>query len=305
MHTAATSARLHLNDTNFRHSFPHAGFKVEHSLAEEQNLQLPRLVELARRLDPSQVEYYSGKVGLNQDSSTYPKNGLSIVETVRRIEECESWMVLKHVEADPPYGALLRGMLDEVYGRLDGQRPPAWVREPHREAAFIFISSPNSVTPYHVDDEHNFLLQIRGSKKIQMWDVKDRVVMPETAAEEMLECWHSHDYQRYLPYEERFAERAQLFEISPGEGLHFPFGAPHAVQNGPAVSISFSITYRSLMCEQRAMVYYLNRRLRRMGLNPTPPEKSGWKDSLKCSSFLGARKAIRLLSGRHGGDLWN
>ena len=29
---------------------------------------------------------------------------------------------------------------------------------------FIFVSSPNSVTPYHFDPEHNILLQIRGSK---------------------------------------------------------------------------------------------------------------------------------------------
>ena len=30
--------------------------------------------------------------------------------------------------------------------------------------AFIFISSPNTVTPYHMDPEYNFLLQIRGTK---------------------------------------------------------------------------------------------------------------------------------------------
>ena len=34
-----------------------------------------------------------------------------------------------------------------------------------QKQGFIFISSPGSVTPFHIDPENNFLLQIRGSKK--------------------------------------------------------------------------------------------------------------------------------------------
>ena len=45
-----------------------------------------------------------------------PRTGLSTEETIRRIEECGSWMVLKNVEIDPEYRALLDRCLDQVQG---------------------------------------------------------------------------------------------------------------------------------------------------------------------------------------------
>jgi hypothetical protein len=211
-------------------------------------------------------------------------------------------MVLKNVEIDAPYGDLLRGLLREVERQIDPS-----MRGMHRMKAFVFISSPNSVTPYHLDDEHNFLLQIRGRKWVSMWDPKDRTVVPEAQAEYMMERNHDTDWQRYMPFQPQFQERATVFELNAGEGLHFPFGAPHWVKNGPEVSISFSITYLSEMSERQAALYSLNRRMRRIGLEPTPPEGSGWRDSLKYGAFRAARhtkrvlKSLRLKRSREAG----
>src|SRR5713101_7055234 len=98
-------------------------------------------------------------------------------------------MVVKNVQLDPEYWRLMRDVLDEVYRHLDRS-----VRNLHREEAFIFISSPNSVTPYHLDEEHNFLCQIRGTKQVSMWDPLDRETLPEPAIEYMLQVWHGSDY---------------------------------------------------------------------------------------------------------------
>ncbi len=301
--TVVRNTELLSSDPNqFRENFPDRGFKVRHNLCDQPELQLPSLIELARRLPENQVEYYSGKVAIDQDGRKYPKNGLSIVETVRRIEECGSWMVLKNVDTDPQYGKLLRVMLDEVYRQFGSGSRDYAMRDMHREAAFIFISSPNSVTPYHLDDEHNFLCQIRGSKQVSMWDPRDRSVMPEPQIEEMLQFWHDESYDRRMPYKDEFQQRATVYDLNPGEALHFPFGAPHWVKNGPAVSVSFSITFRSLMSERQAIVYYLNRRLRALGLNPTPPERSPWRDSLKYGAFQAVRRTSRVLRGRSPGE---
>ena len=66
-----------------------------------------------------------------------PRNGLSIEETIRRIEECRSWLVLKYVERDPEYRELLDRCVDEVQALCDPPLPGIDQRE-----AFIFISSP-------------------------------------------------------------------------------------------------------------------------------------------------------------------
>ena len=290
--TQNSSQLLELDASQFQRDFPQRGFKVRHTLSDRSEFDLPNLVQLAQRLPEKQVEYYAGQVPVNQDPTKHPKNGLSIVETVKRIEESGSWMVLKNVQSDPQYGSLLRYVLDDVYKHAT----PA-MQGSHREEAFIFISSPNAVTPYHLDEEHNFLLQIRGSKQISLWDPKDRAVLPESQIEHMLQLWHGADYHRNMSYQEEFQQRANVYSLSPGEGLHFPVGAPHWVKNGPAVSVSFSVTFRSAFSEKQAIVYFINGKLRRAGFNPLPPGHSAWKDFLKFNSFQTARSAAKILGG--------
>ncbi len=287
---------LEVDQSRFQNNFPNRGFMVRHQLCDRPEFTLPRLVELAQRLPADEVEYFSGMVSVDQDPSSHPRNGLSVAETVRRIEENGSWMVLKNVQSDPPYRALMRQFLDEVYRRL-----PASFRNTHREEAFIFISSPGSITPFHLDEEHNFLLQVRGSKHVSMWDPKDRIVMPETQSEYMLQVWHSSDYHRNMKFEDAYQARAVVHTLCPGDGLHFPIGAPHWVKNGPEVSVSFSVTFRSEQSERQAVVYYVNRRLRRLGLRPTPPEVSPWRDALKYRGFTIARRAVRVASWHNDG----
>jgi hypothetical protein len=231
------------------------------------------LMELAQRLPATNIEYNAGNLPVSLDPHLTPLTGLSIDETIRRIEECKSWMVLKYVETDPAYRALLHQCLDEV-------KPYSEPIAPGMELAqgFIFITSPNSVTPYHMDPEHNFLLQIRGSKTVKQFD---RSVVSEEEFERFYDGAH-----RNMAYKEEYLTKSWTFDLQPGFGLHFPHTFPHWVQNGPNVSISFSITFRTPDLDRRSMVYNVNSFLRRRGLRPTPFGQSAWRDSLK---FQGAR----------------
>src|SRR5262249_24404140 len=128
-------------------------------LVDHPLFSLPRLLQLARALPEDRVEYNAGDLAVNTDPALTPRTGLSAEETVRRIEECRTWMVLKNVERDPEFARLLH----ECLGPVEARGPPACRQIAHREA-FVFLSSPGSVTPYHIDPEWNFLLQVRGSK---------------------------------------------------------------------------------------------------------------------------------------------
>jgi hypothetical protein len=292
-----TQSVFEFNRDQFREKFPHQGFLTPHRLCGHPLLELPRLEKLARTLPEALVEYHSGKVGFSQPKKTYPGNGLSMLDTIRRIEETTSWMVLRQCEHDPEYAELMHSLIGEVLAQFAGLPPQPWMQEIHRQHVFIFISSPNTITPCHVDDEHSFLMQVRGSKTVAQWDWRDRRIMTEPQAEDMLEFWHDEKYDCYLPYKDEFLPAATQFELQAGNALHFPFGAPHWVKNGPAVSISFSIAWRSLMSEQHAVVYHLNKRMRALGLKPTPPEQSAWRDSVKFNAFMAARQTARLARG--------
>jgi len=273
--------------------FDRRPFHLRHGLAGHPSFSLPRLVQLARRLPEEFVEYNAGALPVGVRPQETPRNGLSPEETVRRIAECGSWMVLKRVEQDPEYGALLDRCLDEVAAQAGAALPRMRRRE-----GFIFLSSPGAVTPFHLDPEHNFLLQIRGTKTVSMWDREDRFVLPEAE----LEKFYAAFVHRNLPWREVFQTTAWVVPLEPGQGLHFPVAVPHWVKNGPEVSISFSITFRSHSSERRELIYRANANLRKLGLSPHPPGRSILLDSTKRAAFSALSELKRVLSRRAGGQ---
>jgi hypothetical protein len=276
---------LDLDPAVLRAGFDRTGFLIGHRLADHPLFALPQLVELARNLPEKFVEYNAGNVPVSLDPTTTPRTGLSVEETIRRIEECRSWLVLKNVEQDPDYRELLHRCLAEVEAVV-----PEHFHGLSQREAFVFVSSPGSVTPYHLDPEHNFLLQIRGTKQISLWDRDDRTVL----SEEELEAQYSGGHRNKV-FRDEYQARATVFELTPGKALHFPVTAPHWVKNGDAVSVSFSITFQTRATERRATVYYVNSRLRKRGWTPTPYGRSPWRDGLKYNAFRVARRVRGLL----------
>jgi hypothetical protein len=251
-------------------------FHVTHALGSHELFALPRLMHLARSLPEAFVEYNGGNLPVGVSAAQTPRNGLSPEETVRRIAENGSWMVLKRVEQNPEYGELLDRCLDDVVAQAGGALPRMLRRE-----GFIFLSSPGAVTPFHLDPEHNFLLQVRGTKTVSMWDRDDRFVLPD----QELETFYSAFVHRNLPWREVFQTTAWQVPLAPGQGVHFPVAVPHWVKNGPEVSVSFSITFRSESSQARELVYRANARLRKLGLSPRPPGQSLLLDQTKRTAF--------------------
>ncbi|HEY1290079.1 MAG TPA: hypothetical protein VGF58_17260 [Burkholderiales bacterium] len=262
---------LAIDRDRFNAHFARTPFLVPHRLARHPLFELARLVELSKRLPVSQVEYNAGEVPVGLDPELTPRNGLSPEETIRRIAECRSWLVLKHVEHDAAYRLLLDECLADV--RAASARLTAGMRGLH---AFIFVSSPGAVTPYHMDPEENFLLQIRGSKTMSVFDRSDRAVVSEPDIERFLTGAH-----RNLAWRDEFQKRARSFELTPGQAIHVPFAAPHWVQNGPEVSISFSVTFNTRASMHRLHAHQLNARLRHWGVAPAPVGRSALRDGLK------------------------
>ncbi len=285
LENSCAEALAELDPSVFKTQFNRQAFRIGHHLADHPLFDLGRLVELAQTLPTDRVEYNAGNLPVGQDPNKTPQNGLSPEETIERIASCDSWLALKNVEADPEFKALLDDCLDAVEPYTCDDYPCM-----HQREAFIFVTSPGSVTPFHIDHEHNFLLQVRGSKEIHIWDRAERRVLTE----EDLERYHCGGH-RNLVYRDEFARYEQVFGLEPGDGLHFPVTAPHWVQNGPEVSVSFSITFRSAHHDREPALYRLNSKLRRLGLRPTPVGQSVLRDNVKFGAVRAGRAAKGLL----------
>ena len=69
--------------------------------------------------------------------------------------------------------------------------------------------------------------------------------------------------------------------------------APHWVRNGPAVSISFSITFHTSHSDRREILYRINHKMRTLGLHPRPVGRSPSSDNLKYAIFNAARSIVK------------
>jgi hypothetical protein len=97
-------------------------------------------------------------------------------------------------------------------------------------------------------------------------------------------------------YKKELQNRAKAFNLLPGGGVHIPVNAPHWVQNGGDFSVSLSVNFTHKDSE-RANAYRANFFLRKLGLNPTPPGQSHFRDAAKGAvmavSFVPAMQAAR------------
>lgn len=240
----------------FAAAYPDAAAPLTHRLCGHPLLTVEAIAALAERLPADRVEYNPGKLPLGVRPEDTPRSTLSIAETIRTIGDNGSWMVLKNVEHDAAYGALL----DEALAPLAAIVEPRTGPMEHREA-FLFLTSPGSVTPFHIDPEHNILLQIQGGKVMTVFPAGDEALVPATHSEAFALGGH-----RNLAWDDAFGAKGSEFPLEPGDAVLVPVKAPHFVRNGDRVSISFSITWRSERSVAESELHSFNHLLRARGL---------------------------------------
>lgn len=295
--SAWPSKALILDQDVFTQQFDRYPFKIAHTLSTHPLLQLPRLVKLAQDRG-GEALYFRGDHNINQvddaagDKRTFldrqlARPQLSAEETLAQIESCNAWMQLRHVGADPEYAALLAQIIEEF-------RPFAEQVSPGMDTprADIFVSSPGATTPFHLDEEHNFLLQIRGTKRMAVVDGFNPAVVGPNALTDF--------YQgngELASYSERLEQHSIHVDLVPGEGVHVPPCHPHWVQNGNAVSISLGILWLSDVTARRRHLYRVKRLLAPTGLRFPEPGQAPVLDAALALPVTIKRKLRRAFGG--------
>ena len=296
LETESSTRFIRPND-EFRPHFNKAPFQFLHNLADHPLFTLPRLLQLAKttRQERPRDLYYdaNSKVRVDQRWDQMGPKPFVVEEALDRIENSGAWVTLHQAQKDPEYGALFHQCMRE-FEEFTGIDFKHVMRV---EDALIFITSPDRVTPYHIDRECNFLLQIRGEKTLYVFDQNDREVLPE----QEIERFWAVDNNAGL-YKERFQDRARSYRLVPGNGVHIPVNAPHWVKNDGNVSISLSVNF-TWKDSDRANAYRANFLLRKLGMHPRPPKQSRLIDATKNAviavtfvpAFSMARGTVRLL----------
>jgi hypothetical protein len=266
--------------------------RLQHHLAGHPLMTMERLAELAMRSDPDHVRFHTGerRIGTHMGAilqSDPTRNTLR--RTLDRLDRAGAFVQILGVRSDPVYRALIDELLDEALPRL----PMSDRKLVNRDAA-VFLASPGSVTPFHLDHEQNFLCHIRGEKRLYVWDPRDRSVVSEQA----LEVFYGKGRLPEGIYQDAMLAKAQAITLAPGDSVYMPMGAPHAVATGRDVTVTASFLMNTRTSFDLVETYRANHLLRRLGMTPTPVGDSWVRDSLKRRSVGAVRRVRDLSRGR-------
>lgn len=236
---------------------------VRHRLSDHPLLQPDALVALGERLEArgsirSHTNNAKPGTPFNSAQELFP-NPRSAAETLRAIRDAKAWTSLLNVQTDPVYRELVGEVLESVRPQVERRDPGMCYR-----GGWIFVTSPNTVTPFHFDKEHNFILQIHGRKRIYVWDHRDQVV----ASEHARDLFHLSHERYLLRWRDEFRERARIFDLEPGQGAYMPSTSPHMVENGDEPSITASFTYYTDATRRDARLHQAHALIRRARITP-------------------------------------
>lgn len=215
--------------TQFAGAFPLDPAVFRHSLTDHPLLSLEMLALAAARLKPERVEC--------RNSATTEGHGFThavtvdVAETIRNIGREGRWVMLRFAEQLPDYAELLRQVLaelDPVIGRFG---------QPLSPRAFIFISSPGTLTPFHFDPEFNILFQIAGHKRFATYPIGAPWL------DDAKQALFHRDGDNLLRWDSAYVEAATVHTLGPGDALFVPYKSPHWVEVAEEPSISLSLTW--------------------------------------------------------------
>jgi hypothetical protein len=212
---------------------------------------------------------------------------LDPVEVVNRIETAGAWMVLKRIEKMPEYRALLEDTLLSV-ARARGFKSLDEAGFSQVEG-FLFVSSPNSTTPFHLDGEDNFFVQIHGDKTFAIFDNRDGAIADNAQVEY---CTTKH---RNVPYNDSFKSRGVEYQLVGGDGCYVPYQWPHWVKTAGSYSISMAVTWKTAEVRRLNDLHTFNSMLRGLGLPQSAPGRNVAWDAIKLAIFRTGRGLVEPL----------
>jgi len=265
-------------------AFPGRPAEFAHRLHEDDRLTIQAIADLADRLPRTSVIYDTAAQPLLVPQGGPPRGALSRPgDVIRNLASANAWLTLLNIEADPAYAELMNTALDSLEAGFPAQQGTM-----RHRVGFIFVSSPNSVTPAHFDIEHSLLMQVSGSKTVSF----GRFETDTARWHEVERYWDgSHGRIESLPPE------LASYSLTPGRGVYIPPVTPHWVHNGPAISLSVTLTYFTAATERENMIEACNARLRRLHMTPHHPGHSAAADTVKVAVMRAKALTGRLRRG--------
>jgi len=206
-------------------------------------------------------------------------------------DDCVHVMVSNLESFHAGYAALLDRFVDMVRPAYESHGDTL-----RRSMVGLFLSSPRSRTYFHADSEHNFLLQMAGTKEVHVFPNDDPSIFPSEDRENLF-CTRKHQ----IGYKREFETKAIIARLGPPMSSYQPALCPHWVEAGPEICVSIGFSLFTSAERRKHLLSQFNHRMRRMGVRPGAEGRNSFSDEFKvvaAGTLSGVARAMKRLRGR-------
>lgn len=270
-----------------------SAYTFRHKLLGHPALSLDNLARVIPALRKHQVMFADRMLETAADfEGTFRERprDRTIEEVIERIRTSDSYIMVKSPESHDSFRDLYADLISDVEETMRMRGMSGRALEPQ---LYLFIASPNSITPFYIDRYSTFLMQFRGSKQVTVFPQWDERVVTQGDRE----AYVSYKSTR-LSWSPALDSIGQSFQFAPGDALHIPFIAGHHVRNGPGdVSISMSIIFNTPETRTQLAAMRWNHWLTaKSRIKASPVPGGNLRDKSKAAAWLTMRKCVELMT---------
>ncbi len=237
--------------------------KLKHNLADDSLFSDEALARLIERYPRDHYQLLQPARQPNEASRDGDVTGVAGEAVLAAIAKGRMWINLRKVgEVDARYGALM----DRIFAAI-GVGVPGF--STLSRSIGILVSSPRSRTHYHADLPGQALWQIRGRKRLYLYQPAEPFVSREQI--ERITVSRSE----FIRFESWYDDHAQVVDLGPGDMVHWPLNAPHRVDNEDCLNVSMTMEFFTPEIRRRHIVNRANGILRMMKVAPRSAATTG------------------------------
>ena len=237
--------------------FGRHALKLEHTLSQSHLFSDAALVGLLE--NAPRENYHVTTMGKGGNNPRYKREGqfgnLTGAEILHAVKQGSIWINFQSPQQiQSAYGDLLADIYREFETRIPGLKT-------YRHKMTILISSPRLKVKYHFDLPGQTLWQIRGQKRVYVYPAEPPFLSQQALEKVAINEAHETD----LPYHDWFDDHAQIYDLQPGEMLHWPLNRPHRIENHDCLNVSLTTEHWTTALRNQYAVNYGNAILRKLG----------------------------------------
>lgn len=226
--------------------------RLQHRLVESGLFSEERLARVIEKIPSS--NYNLNTMGYDYDNPDWREgrlNGQSGSDVIESIKRGRMWLNMRRLQdVDQEYGDVLDKIFDEFEQKVPGLKT-------FKTSLGVLISSPKVRIFYHADVPGQALWQIQGRKRLYVYPNSTPFLKPEDMEKVVIGM-----QEEEIPYEAWFDDHSKVYDLGPGEMVHWPLNGPHQVMNEDCLNISVTTSHYTKDIRNAYVVNYANGVLR-------------------------------------------